>query len=124
VDTERKEQVFRRGVDLFNERKFFACHEALEEIWLEETPAEKPFYQGLIQVAAGFHQLLEKKNPRGAASLIRRGVKKLERCPPAYGGLDLAGLRAALTPWLDALARGQPTAALAPPTLNPPQSAL
>ena len=65
VDAERKEKTFRRGVELFNQRKFFACHEVLEEIWLEETPEEKPFYQGLIQVAAGFHQLLEKKTRAG-----------------------------------------------------------
>ncbi len=105
MEAERKQENFRRGVECFNQRRFFECHEVLEAIWLEESGSEKPFYQGLIQVAAGFHQLFEKKNPRGAASLIRRGMKKLERYPPGHGGLELAALLAALDPWLAHLAR-------------------
>lgn len=111
VDTERKRETFWRGIDCFNQRRFFDCHEALEAIWLEELEAEKPFYQGLIQVAAGFHQLLEKRNPKGALSLVSAGAEKLRRYPPAHGGLDLAGLLAALDPWLDHLthkASGEP----------------
>src|SRR3989338_8643350 len=95
VDAERKQETFWRGIDCFNQRRFFDCHEALEAIWLEELEAEKPFYQGLIQVAAGFHQLLEKRNPKGALSLVSAGAEKLRRYPPAHGGLDLAGPLAA-----------------------------
>jgi len=118
MDPQRKSETFRRGIDCFNRREFFTCHEVLEEIWLEEPDAEKPFYQGLIQVAAGFHQLLEKQNPRGALSLIRRGAKKLEPLPPRHHGIDLAALLAALAPWLDRLERAQPTDALEPPVIQ------
>lgn len=109
VDAERKREAFRRGVELFNQRRFFDCHEVLEAIWLEELEAEKPFYQGLIQVAAGFHQLLEKRNPKGALSLVSAGAEKLRRYPPDHGGLDLAGLLAALDPWLAHLTGHGPT---------------
>jgi len=111
VDAERKRENFRRGLELFNQRRFFECHEVLEAIWLEELEAEKPFYQGLIQVAAGFHQLLEKRNPKGALSLVSAGAEKLRRYPPAHGGLDLAALLRALDPWLAHLthtASGEP----------------
>src|SRR3972149_5594766 len=111
VEAERKQETFWRGIDCFNQRRFFACQEALEPIWLEELEAEKPFYQGLIQVAAGFHQLLEKRNPKGALSLVSAGAEMLRRYPPARGGLALAPLLRALAPWLPPLthkASGEP----------------
>ena len=118
VDAERKQETFWRGIECFNRRQFFTCHELLEEIWLEEPEEEKPFYQGLIQVAAGFHHLVEKKNPRGAVSLISAGVEKLRRYPPLYHGLDLAGFLTALAPWLDRLERQQPCDDLSLPTIK------
>ena len=108
VEAERKREAFRRGVELFNQQRFFDCHEVLEAIWLEESESEKPFYQGLIQVAAGFHQLFEKRNPKGALSLMAAGAEKLRRYPSPHGGLDLAGWLAALDPWLDHLAAHGP----------------
>jgi len=119
VDAERKQENFRRGLELFNQRRFFDCHEVLEAIWLEEPDAEKPFYQGLIQVAAGFHQLFEKRNPKGALSLVGAGAEKLRRYPPGHGGLDLAGLLAALDPWLDHLTRRGPGEPPPVPTVPP-----
>ncbi|MFQ5663126.1 MAG: DUF309 domain-containing protein [Terriglobia bacterium] len=119
MDAQRKRETFWRGVDCFNNRQFFTSHELLEEIWLEEPEEEKPFYQGLIQVAAAFHQSFEKRNPRGALSLLRRGMKKLEPYPPACHGIDLAAFLEALTPWLDRFAHQQPTAELLLPRIRP-----
>lgn len=118
MDAERKQELFRQGIDAFNRGRFFTCHELLEEIWLEESEAEKPFYQGLIQVAAGFHHLVEKKNPRGALSLMGAGAEKLRRYPPASHGLDLAAFLAALAPWLDRLEGSGPTDELTLPTIR------
>jgi len=117
MDAEQKRQKFRRGLDLFNQREFFTCHELLEEIWLEETEEEKPFYQGIIQVAAAFHHYLN-GNLTGTLSLLRQGVEKLCRFPPDSHGLDLAGFLAALNPWLDLLAAGLPTDHLPLPTIR------
>jgi hypothetical protein len=117
MEAEQKRQKFLRGIELFNRREFFACHEVLEEIWLEESEEEKPFYQGLIQVAAGFHHYLN-GNLTGTLSLLRQGVEKLRRYPPDWHGVDLAGLLAALNPWLDFLAAGLPTDSLPLPTIR------
>ncbi len=117
MDAEQKRQKFRRGLDLFNQRQFFECHEVLEEIWLEETEEEKPFYQGIIQVAAGFHHYLN-GNLAGTSSLLRQGVEKLRGFPPDSHSLDLAGLLGALNPWLDHLAAGLPTDSLPLPTIR------
>ncbi|HXE74513.1 MAG TPA: DUF309 domain-containing protein [Candidatus Xenobia bacterium] len=108
MDAGRKHDLFRRGLDCFNRGEFFACHELLEEIWLEEPEEEKPFYQGLIQVAAAFHHH-QRGNRTGLESLLRAGVEKLRRYRPSYHGVDLVALLAALTPWLDALENRQST---------------
>ena len=108
MDAGQKREKFRRGIERFNQRQFFECHEVLEEIWLEETEEEKPFYQGIIQVAAAFHHYLN-GNLAGTLSLLRQGVEKLRRYPADSHGLDLGALLAALNPWLDHLASGLPT---------------
>src|SRR3990167_8277106 len=120
MNPEAKQENLRRGLELFNQRRFFDCHEALEAIWLEESESEKPFYQGLIQVAAGFHQLLEKRNPKGALSLVGAGAEKLRRYPPDSHGLDVAGLLRALEPSLAHLPNPPPPPPPTPPPPPPP----
>lgn len=107
MEPERKQEAFRRGIDCFNRRRFFTCHEVLEEIWLEEPPEEKPYYQGLIQVAAAFHHF-QNGNRKGTRSLMEAGAGKLRGYPADYGGLDLAGLLAQLDPWLLRLRNNEP----------------
>lgn len=119
MEPERKQELFQRGIACFNERRFFECHEVLEEIWLSETPEEKPFYQGLIQVAAGFHHY-QNGNLTGAGSLTRQGLEKLAAFPPDHHRIDLAGLRARLAPWLEQLSRDTRRVGLALPTIRPP----
>lgn len=118
MDPRYKRETFERGITCFNCGQFFECHELLEEIWLAEAPGEKLFYQGLIQVAAGFHHY-QRGNLDGAHSLIRQGAEKLAAYPPKHDRIDLAGLRAALLPWLESLSRGQQPTDLAPPRIQP-----
>lgn len=117
MDAQRKQETFRRGIDCFNRREFFTCHELLEEIWLEEPPEEKPFYQGVIQVAAAFHHF-QNGNLKGLRSLLAAGTEKLRRYPPDSHGVDLAGLLAQLDPWLLRLHNRQPLDDLPLPTLR------
>ena len=117
MDADRKRDLFLRGLDCFNQREFFTCHELLEEIWLEEPEEEKLFYQGLIQVAAAFHHH-QRGNLTGMESLLRTGVEKLRRYPPTCYGVDLAALLAALEPWLDQVTRRQPLENLPLPTIE------
>lgn len=118
MEPERKRETFRRGIECFNRRQFFTCHELLEEIWLEEPEEEKPFYQGIIQVAAAFHHF-QRGNLTGLDSLLRAGAEKLRRYPPDSHGLDVAGLLAGVEPWLERLARRDPLEGLSLPTIQP-----
>jgi len=83
-----------KGIDEFNNRLFFECHESLEEIWLEEHGEDRAFYQGLIQVAAGYLKW-EQGILIGAIKLWRVGLEKLDAYPSIHLGVDLAALAGA-----------------------------
>jgi predicted metal-dependent hydrolase len=82
---------FLKGIDEFNECLFFECHETLEEIWLEDHSEDRKFYQGLIQVAAGYFKL-QQNVPAGALKLWRTGMEKLEPYGPVFLGVDVDAL--------------------------------
>jgi uncharacterized protein len=98
----KENEQFRRGIALFNARKFFEAHEAWEELWLVEVEPEKTFLQGLIQVAAGFHHH-GRGNRRGTESLLAAGLAKLKTFPDDHRGLALGALRAEAELWASKL---------------------
>ena len=102
ADTER---VFLKGAAQFNRGEFFAAHETWEEIWLPARQPDKNFLHGIIQVAAEFHHC-QRRNLRGTLSLLRKGLKKLEKFAPGYRGLQLEPLRAELRQWIASLVSG------------------
>ena len=107
---------FRKGIDEFNQQLFFECHETLEEIWLEDHGDDRKFYQGLIQVAAGYFKL-QQGVPAGALKLWRTGIEKLEPYGPIFMGVDVDGLVRAVKKNLEELERVQPPV---PDQVSPP----
>ncbi len=79
------------GVRLFNAGEFFECHEALEEIWLEERDPIRYLYQGILQIGVGFYHL-QNGNWRGATGLLRNGTQRLREFEPETLGIDVARL--------------------------------
>jgi len=102
------------GIHLFNTRKFFEAHEALETVWLKAKGQRKTLFHGLIQVAAAFHHHTH-GNPAGFRSLLEKGCTKLERFGAEAEGLDLADLMLELRPWRDHLDRPSHHALPTPP---------
>ena len=113
-----EEELFARGIELFNTRYFFEAHEAWEEIWLHTAPPEKTFLQGLIQVTAAFHHH-SRENLRGTKSLLRAGLLKLEDFPPHHRGLNIEKLREAARRWLAVLDRTETNSWPALPRIAP-----
>lgn len=77
-----------KGIEEFNRGLFFECHETLEEIWLEEHGKDREFYQGIIQIAAGYFKW-EQEVLVGAIKLWRSGLEKLAVYPPIHLGVNL-----------------------------------
>ena len=84
---------FKKGLELFNDREFFECHEVIEALWLE-TPSEDEYrdlYKGVIQAAAAIYQW-ERGIPSGAKGLYRTSVVYLKKYAPAALGLNVDAL--------------------------------
>ena len=79
--------LFRHGVELFNRREFFECHEALEEIWTPARGPERLFLQALIHFAVGFYHY-QRGNREGAARQLRKGLQKIVSYLPQFAGVD------------------------------------
>lgn len=97
--------------ELWREEKFWACHEALEDIWRREPDASrKRFLQGLIHGAVAVFQF-RRGNFVGAARQLRRAQVRLRDSLPeredVREGVDvtrfLEGVAREVGPALDAL---------------------
>lgn len=75
------------GIELFNQRRFFDCHEILEDIWRADRDPVRLLYQGILQIGVGFYHL-ENGNWRGATALLTRGIKKVEHFSPSCMGVE------------------------------------
>lgn len=94
------EEQFAHGVDLFNRKEFFECHDVWEELWQEERSERRLFLQGMIQAAVGSYHLTN-GNTTGAISQYTKSLDKLRQYPPDYFGINLEGLRSELERCLD-----------------------
>ena len=90
------------GLACYRKQEFFEAHEHWEREWNRLTDPEKSFVQGLIQVTVAMHHL-QHANRAGAASLLQRALRRFERCPECFGGIDAARLAADVRAWLHAL---------------------
>lgn len=92
VLTARDRTDFRRGVRLFNQARFWEAHEAWEAVWLRHPEDGRFFIQGLIQLAAAYHQL-RRRIHRGFLIHLRRAQERLALFPDLFLGIDVASLR-------------------------------
>src|SRR5690606_11624722 len=68
------------GIALFNEQKYWECHESFEDLWMEDrNDNARNIYWAIIQVAAAcIHYRNE--NIIGAQGMITKARQKFERC--------------------------------------------
>jgi predicted metal-dependent hydrolase len=99
LSPEERERLFRAGIDLFNQGRFFEAHEAWEEIWRSTTPEPKDLFQGLIQVAAALHQHLDLKRTEGPRRTLAKARRNLEPFAPEALGIDVADLLTRVEGW-------------------------
>ncbi|HVR71683.1 MAG TPA: DUF309 domain-containing protein [Vicinamibacteria bacterium] len=102
-DEERR--AFEKGVAEFNRGYFFECHDTLEEMWTGLRGPARDFFQGLIQVSVAFYHL-DNRNPAGAASMLRRALRRFSKYPLRYFGFELGAHREELQAWLGRIEAG------------------
>lgn len=84
-------ELFKKGIEEFNQQQFYACHDTLEEIWMDSVEPNKTFYQGILQIAVGCYHL-SNSNWRGAVILLGEGSKKLREYESDYFNIDVSNL--------------------------------
>jgi predicted metal-dependent hydrolase len=90
------------GLACYRHEEFFEAHEHWEDVWRGLEDPEKSFLQSLIQMTVAFHHL-GKGNSAGAASLLRRALRRLEICDADFGGIAVAPLRQEVRGWIRAI---------------------
>jgi predicted metal-dependent hydrolase len=81
-----------RGVRLFNLGRYMAAHEIWETVWRDAVDDDRPFFEALVQLAAGLHLRTRRAGTRGAEHLLSQALATLEDCRPARHCLDVERL--------------------------------
>jgi predicted metal-dependent hydrolase len=106
------DELLKKGIQLFNNRDFFQCHEVLEEAWTKEVGPRRLFLQALIHIAVAFYHF-GRANPVGGSSQLKKGIHKLTLYLPSCEGIDTARLHG------EALAALERMEAAAPVSIYP-----
>jgi hypothetical protein len=84
--------AIRKGIQLFNEERFWESHEALESAWLTAAGADKEILQGLILLAVALVHL-QKNEFTVTLSVMRRAQSKLSAYHSERFGVNIDDLR-------------------------------
>lgn len=95
---------FERGVALFNCHEHWESHEAWEQVWRRHTEPSRIFFQGLIQLAAAYHQL-RRGIYHGAVKHYNNAYFKLKQFPGRFLGVDVDALKRRIEQGLAAVER-------------------
>lgn len=80
-----------RGIEQFNQREYFECHETLEALWNSERETIRVLAKGILQVGVGCYHLL-RGNHRGALLKLVSGADYLEPFAPRCRRVEVAQL--------------------------------
>ena len=97
-----KEVIVSEAVKLFNEQRYWECHEILESIWrIESNPDEKGAQQGAI-LAASLFLHAQKDEDSVCFGMVVRTLAKLSMWPGAkYFSLNISSLKKSLQDLLE-----------------------
>ena len=76
-DANQIEVLFQKGLQAYQEKDYFTAHDHWEELWSDFYLKDRLFIQALIQMAVSFVHL-ENGNLKGAKSLLKKSLSKLE----------------------------------------------
>ncbi|MDX1437433.1 MAG: DUF309 domain-containing protein [Anaerolineales bacterium] len=81
-----------KGMDLFNEGRYWHAHEALEEAWLEEPGEVRNLYRGILQAGVVYLHVT-RANYRGVYKVYHRARRWLDPFPDLCRGINVGRLR-------------------------------
>lgn len=93
-----------KGLELYNQGKYFVAHEALEEAWHAEPDPDRRLYQGILQAGIAF---MHARNgyAKGVFSMYERCRVWLWPWPDHCRTIDVGTLKADLQALVDEVER-------------------
>ena len=82
----------RQGIEQFNTRQYYQCHDNLEEAWKKDQTPGRDLYRSILQVGIALYQI-ERENYRGAIKMLLRVRQWMEPLPDVCRGVNVAKLR-------------------------------
>lgn len=108
---ETQQALFIEGCELFDVGKFWHAHESWEDLWKSlkplDLPVETDAVQGIIQCAALLYNY-ERHKVRGVVNMATKLLARLSGVEHGIWGVDVAGLRVALIPFIRDAAADEP----------------
>ncbi len=92
-------EAVREGVELFNQERFWECHEVLEQAWHPAKGRERDTIQGMILTAAAFVHF-QKGEDDICQSILRRALARIGS-ESALLEIDLKGVKNRINAILD-----------------------
>lgn len=93
-------QEAEKGLQLFNQGKYFLAHEALENAWRVEPEPDRRLYQGVLQAGIAFMHA-RNGNVQGVFSMYERSQRWLEPWPDQCRTIDIGQLKIDLQALVD-----------------------
>ena len=94
------ELAVRRGLELFNEERYWESHESLESAWRRSEGSEKEILQGMILTAAALVHV-QKNDQSVALSIMKRAEGKLAGHDGRHWGIDIPALHGTLAKMIE-----------------------
>ena len=85
---DKRDLLFMKGVECFNEKKFYDAHEFWEDLWSDYPLKDALFIQGLIQVSVAYFHITN-LNLTGSRSLFNKSLPKLKKFPFNHRNFDV-----------------------------------
>src|ERR1700752_2851932 len=95
ADDNSIDNQYKRGLRVAREGEYFLAHEAFELAWRAAAAGERDFFQGLVHAVVFAYQASRGRSV-GAERQRSKGLRRLAPFAPAYRGLDVGRLLAAL----------------------------
>jgi uncharacterized protein len=103
----------REGIRLFNAGRFFESHETLEQFYQEAEDANKPFLEGLIELAVAFRLHTDFGEIKGPVRMIYQALIRFENYQSPHLEVRIKDLSESMETWAkEADAGGKPLSSI------------
>jgi predicted metal-dependent hydrolase len=90
-----------QSINLFNEGRYFDCHETLEQFYHQTEAAHRHFIEGLIQLAAAFRLYTDFGEVKGPVRMIHQALIRFENYQPSYLEIRVRDLSESIEAWAE-----------------------